>query len=79
VLLVIGLIVGGVGFFGNVVVAAVGEASGSLALRSVATIGLTLVLIPFKCLQAASAAVGYHELRTNREGVSLDQLVRVFE
>jgi len=79
VLLVIGLIVGGVGFFGSVVVAVVGEASGSPALRSVATIALTIFTIPFECLKAASAAVGYHELRMNREGVGLDDLVRVFE
>jgi hypothetical protein len=77
VLLVIGLIVGGVGVFGNVVVALVGEAGP--AVRSVATIALTIVSIPFECLKAASAAVGYHELRMNREGVGLDELVRVFE
>jgi hypothetical protein len=79
VLLVIGLIVGGVGFFGNVVVAVVGEATASVAVRSLAMIALTVFLIPFECLKAASAAVGYHELRVNREGVGLDDLVRVFE
>jgi hypothetical protein len=79
VLLVIGLIVGGVDFFGNMVVAVAGEASGSAVVRSVGTIVFTIATIPFDCLQAASAAVGYHELRTNREGVGLDELVRVFE
>ena len=79
VVLVIGLIVGGVGVFGNIVVAVVGEASGSAAVRSVAMIALTVFSVPFECLRAASAAVGYHELRTNREGVGLDDLVRVFE
>ena len=42
-------------------------------------LALTVVIIPFECLKAASAAVGYHELRMNREGVGLDELVRVFE
>lgn len=79
VLLVIGLVVGGVGFFGNVVVAAVGEVTGSQAVRSVAMIALTVFSVPFECLKAASAAIGYHELRTNREGVGLEELVRVFE
>jgi len=45
----------------------------------VAMIALTIVSIPFECLKAAAAAVGYHELRMNREGVGLDELVRVFE
>jgi hypothetical protein len=32
-----------------------------------------------ECLQAASVAVGYHDLRVNREGADVDDLVRVFE
>jgi hypothetical protein len=79
VLLVIGMIVGAVGFFGGIVVAVAGEATGSAGLRSVATIALTILSIPFECLKAASTAIGYHELRVNREGVRLDDLVRVFE
>ena len=39
----------------------------------------TLVLLPFECLQATSAAVGYHDLRVHREGADVADLVRVFE
>jgi hypothetical protein len=78
-ILVIGMIVGGVSFVGGAAVAGLSAATASPAVRGAASILLTLVLIPFQCLKAASAAVGYHELRTNREGVGLDELVRVFE
>jgi hypothetical protein len=40
---------------------------------------LTLLMIPFECLQATSAAVGYHDLRVNREGADVSDLIRVFE
>jgi hypothetical protein len=79
VILVIGMIVGVVSVVGNGVVVALSSAVGSPGVKAAATVLLTLVLIPFQCLQAASAAVGYHELRLNREGVGLDELVRVFE
>jgi hypothetical protein len=79
VILVIGMIVGVVSVVGNGVVVALSSAVGSPGVKAAATILLTLVLIPFQCLQAASAAIGYHELRLNREGVGLDELVRVFE
>jgi hypothetical protein len=79
VILVIGMIVGVVSVFGNGFVVALSSAIGSPGIRGLATILLTIVLIPFQCLQAASAAVGYHELRLHREGVGLDELVRVFE
>lgn len=39
----------------------------------------SLLVIPVQCLGAASAAVGYYDLRTNREGVQVDDLVKVFE
>jgi hypothetical protein len=42
-------------------------------------LALTLVMIPFQCLSAASAAVGYHDLRVHREGADVEDLVRVFE
>jgi hypothetical protein len=57
----------------------VAGATASAGARGAAAIAVTILLIPFECLKAASAAVGYHELRMNREGVGLDQLVRVFE
>lgn len=79
VVLLIGMIVGMVSFVGGAAVVGVAGASGSPGLSGVATILLTVVLIPFECLRAASAAVGYHELRVNREGVGLEELVRVFE
>jgi hypothetical protein len=34
---------------------------------------------PFDSLGAVSAAVGYHELRTGKEGVDVEELVKVFE
>jgi hypothetical protein len=40
---------------------------------------LTLLMIPFECLQATSAAVGYHDLRVHREGADVEDLVKVFE
>lgn len=79
VILLIGMIVGGVSFVGGAAVVGVSSATASAGARGAAAILLTLVLIPFECLKAAAAAVGYHELRVNREGVRLDDLVRVFE
>ncbi len=79
VILLIGLVTGGAGFFASAMAAIAAEATGSAAVRGVATIAATLVTIPVQCLSAAWAAVGYHELRTNREGVGLDALVKVFE
>jgi hypothetical protein len=34
---------------------------------------------PFQSLGAASAAVAYHELRTGKEGVDVEELIKVFE
>ena len=48
-------------------------------VHSLTQLVLTLVILPFQCLQAASAAVGYHDLRVNREGAAVEDLVRVFE
>ena len=84
VLLVIGMIVGVVTF-----AATSGLAMASAALTetadltgraySLTQVALTLVLLPFECLQAAAAAVGYQDLRLHREGADVDDLVRVFE
>jgi hypothetical protein len=79
VILVIGMIYGVVSVVGSAAVVGVSGATASAGVRGAAALALTLVLIPFECLKAASAAVGYHELRRNREGVGLDELVRVFE
>jgi uncharacterized membrane protein len=79
VILLIGMIYGVVSMVGGVAVVGVAGATESAGLRGAATLALTVLLIPFECLKAASAAVGYHELRMNREGVGLDELVRVFE
>lgn len=46
---------------------------------AVAQLLFTLLLLPFECLSAASAAVGYHDLRVHREGANVEDLVRVFE
>jgi hypothetical protein len=85
VLLVIGMIVGVVGLVGTGLLtvasaAALGE-SRELSGRAYAVtqIIMTLLMIPFECLQATSAAVGYHDLRVHREGAAVDDLVRVFE
>jgi hypothetical protein len=84
VLLVIGMIVGVVSF---VATAAITMVSASLGdgkelvgpAYAITQLVLTLVMIPFECLQATSAAVGYHDLRVHREGADVEDLVRVFE
>lgn len=49
------------------------------AVQALTAVTQTFLLLPFQCLYAASAAVGYHDLRVNREGAATEDLVRVFE
>lgn len=83
--LVLGLIVGVTGFavyggaIGGVIFLSSGaEGPPASAMAAGQLIG-SLLLIPFECLQAASVAVGYHDLRVHREGADVGDLVRVFE
>lgn len=83
--LVMGLIVGVVGlavYAGAIAGVAFRHEGGGEASASTLAAGQlagSLLLIPFECLQAASVAVGYHDLRVNREGALVEDLVRVFE
>jgi hypothetical protein len=85
VMLVIGMVVGvasGVATAGLTAVAAVFAGEGGPmagAVHSLTQLALTLVTLPFECLQATSAAIGYHDLRVHREGADVEDLVRVFE
>lgn len=82
--LVIGVLVGAVGFvvygaaIGGIALLGGGEDIGASVLAAGQLAG-SLLLIPLECLQAASAAVGYYDLRVHREGAEVDQLVSVFE
>lgn len=82
--LVIGVLVGACGFMvyavaiGGVVILGGGEAVPASRLAAGQLAG-SLLLIPLECLQAASAAVGYYDLRVHREGAEVDELVSVFE
>jgi hypothetical protein len=71
-LVVYGVAIGGAVFLGG------GEAVPTSTLAAAQLAG-SLLLIPLECLQAASAAVGYHDLRVHREGAEVDELVSVFE
>jgi hypothetical protein len=64
--------IGGAVFLGG------GEAVPASTLAAAQLAG-SLLIIPLECLQAASAAVGYYDLRVHREGVEVDELVSVFE
>lgn len=84
VILVIGMIVGVISTVVSATLTNMGATmAGTKDLQGPAlavTQGLiTLLLIPFECLSATAVAVGYHDLRVNREGANVDDLVRVFE
>ena len=51
-----------------------GGATGALTLAVV-----TIVAIPLQCLAAVAPVVVYHDLRVGKEGVDVEELLRVFE
>jgi uncharacterized membrane protein len=83
VILVIGMIIGvmSVVATGGLTAAAAAITGGPMdgPVYSLTQLALTLVILPFECLQAASAAIGYHDLRVHREGADVEDLIRVFE
>jgi hypothetical protein len=46
---------------------------------AVSQVFVTLLGIPFQCLGAVAPAVVYHDLRVGKEGVEVDELLKVFE
>jgi hypothetical protein len=83
VVLVIGIIMGVATLAASGIAIAVASFEGGEAATGAAhalmQIGLTIVLLPFQCLQAAAPAVGYQDLRLHREGADVHDLVSVFE
>jgi hypothetical protein len=82
--LLMGLIVGGAGiaiFGGSTMLVALigGAGEASPALLAGGQLVGTVLAMPFQCLQAASVAIGYHDLRVHREGAGVEDLVGVFE
>jgi hypothetical protein len=82
--LLMALIVGAAGLviFGGSVLAATVAAGGpdaSPALLAAGQLVGSVLVLPFECLQAASVAVGYYDLRVHREGAEVEDLVTVFE
>lgn len=82
--LLMGLIVGAAGlviFGGSIMLAtlAAGGQEASPALLAAGQLLGSVLVLPFECLQAASIAVGYHDLRVHREGAGVEDLVSVFE
>jgi hypothetical protein len=75
-MIVLGLAVGALaGAFGGSETAEVaGAATPALTLAL-----LTLVLIPVQCLTAVAPVIAYHDLRVGKEGVDVEDLLRVFE
>ena len=61
------------------VLAALGLLSPGETMSASDKLILTLLLTPIQPLGLVGAAVGYHDLRTGKEGVDVEELVRVFE
>jgi hypothetical protein len=40
---------------------------------------ITLVMIPLQCLAAVAPVIAYHDLRVGKEGVDIEELLKVFE
>lgn len=74
ILLVLGLIqfavIFGIAFVAAMVLPEAGAAQALVTL---------LIAIPFGALTAVANAVGYHDLRVAKEGVGIDDLIKVFE
>jgi hypothetical protein len=72
-----------VAMFGSVTVlfAIFHDGGGDLSpgVEAAVQLATSLVVIPLECLYVVASVVVYQELRINREGAGLDQLVRVFE
>lgn len=66
---------------GAMMVVIIGTTSGDISPARMAAGQLvgSVLLVPFQCLQAASVAVGYHDLRVHREGARVEDLATVFE
>jgi hypothetical protein len=80
--LVVGLATGGVSVVIQLAISAIlGIPSGTTvgSQKAVSEILGTLLLVPLHCLGALAPAVVYHDLRVGKEGIEIDELVRVFE